>query len=194
MVQSCSISILGFWKEDYSASQNVESPSVTRLWVCMLFLNNLNLDFSCYILNLVFLYEELLCMSLWHRQPSIQCQIETTVHICQQWWFLPSLRKVSEVLFWKVKLQMFRAATKISHRSIDFFFLWSTFTFSSICQPHLLYFILYFSLAGHFLVMCLVANTILCQIYLWCGTYSVAMFSCSTVFILYFLFHRCVYL
>lgn len=122
MVQSCSISILGFWKEDYSASQNVESPSVTRLWVCMLFLNNLNLDFSCYILNLVFLYEELLYMSLWHRQPSIQCQIEKTVHICQQWWFLPSLRKASEVLFWKVKLQMLRAATKISHRFIDFFF------------------------------------------------------------------------
>lgn len=31
-----------------------------------------------------------------------------------------------------------------------------------------------------FLIVCLVANTILSQMYLWCDTYSVVMFSCST--------------
>lgn len=151
MEQTCSISTLGFWKEDYSAPLNIESPSVIKFWVCILFLKNLNLGLLCYVLNLVFLYEGLLWISLWHRdKPSIHCQMETTVYISEYWWFSSSqttLTKVSKVLFWKDKLQVLRAATKISQGFI-FISEYLCFAFSSLCQPYLLYLILYFSHAG----------------------------------------------
>lgn len=47
-----------------------------------------------------------------------------------------TLRKASEVLFWKVKLRVLRDATRISHGFI-FASEYLCFAFSSLCQPYL---------------------------------------------------------